>query len=158
MDSQVPVDELPAFRGLPKKTELFPFVTLTHPGSSASISFRPIPTQKPQDSRATTSGSAPPLRMPASAAFNSHPDSSASALDRPSTYSTIWSSERTTGPGITLTHGKTLAVLESLFVPAAQAPVARPISIRARDKVPELPPRLRLYLCSMIHVHVPRMR
>lgn len=107
--NQVPVDELPAFRGLPKKTELFPFVTLTHPGSSASISFRPIPTQKPQDSRATTSG--------------------------PSTYSTIWSSERTTGPGITLTHGKTLAVLESLFVPAAQAPVARPISIRARDKV-----------------------
>ena len=50
------LDELPAFRNLPHKEELFPFVTLFHPNSTASISFRPLPANKPTDSRAETEG------------------------------------------------------------------------------------------------------
>ncbi|EKX39676.1 hypothetical protein GUITHDRAFT_154341, partial [Guillardia theta CCMP2712] len=43
------VDERPAFRELPRDVDLFAFVTLYHPGSSAQISARHVPSSRPDD-------------------------------------------------------------------------------------------------------------
>jgi len=112
-----PLDELPAFRNLPYKSELFAFCTLFHPNSSAFIAVRPLPATKPVDIEATAAG-----------------------IKR---FSTPWSQDYQ-APGFVLREGKMQAHIDSLDmkvenpfpIPDSKLIVARPLSIRASSKLP----------------------
>mmetsp|Transcript_27429 Transcript_27429/g.66804 ORF Transcript_27429/g.66804 Transcript_27429/m.66804 type:complete len:544 (-) Transcript_27429:61-1692(-) len=50
------LDDMAAFRGFAPDSSLYPFATLSHPDSQASLAFRPLPPNKPTDRVAVTAG------------------------------------------------------------------------------------------------------
>mmetsp|Transcript_5245 Transcript_5245/g.8400 ORF Transcript_5245/g.8400 Transcript_5245/m.8400 type:complete len:422 (-) Transcript_5245:790-2055(-) len=109
----VPLDDVAAFNNIPVKQELFPFITMTHPGATASISFKPLPAQKPPESGIA-----------------------GAKIHR---FTTRWSLDKMSS-AIGLKNEARTAEIRSMGVQANHQPkdisVSRPVSVCAKDKFP----------------------